>query len=126
MTDEQWERIEPLLPPQKPSRGRPGRPAKDHRTILNGMLWIDKTGAPWRDLPERYGPWQTVATRFYRWTKQGLWEKILAQVQQEADAAGQVQWSIHYVDSSVVRAHQHAAGAKRGAQKSPQTPKKKL
>lgn len=123
VTDEQWERIEPLLPAQKPSRGRP---AKDHRTILNGMLWIDKTGAPWRDLPERYGPWQTVATRFYRWTKQGLWEKILAQVQQDADVAGEIEWEIHFVDSSVVRAHQHAAGAKRGTQQSLQTPHMKL
>lgn len=122
VTDEQWERIEPLLPPQIPPRGRP---AKDHRTILNGMLWIDKTGAPWRDLPERYGPWQTVATRFYRWTKQGVWEKIMAQVQQDADAAGNVEWEIHFVDSSVVRAHQSAAGAKRGTQKSQQTPRRK-
>ena len=73
--------------------------------------WTDKTGIPWRDLPERYGPWQTVATRFYRWTKLGIWEKILAEVQKDADTRGQVQWTIHFVDSSSVRAHQHAAGA---------------
>jgi transposase len=78
---------------------------------------LDKTGVPWRDLPERYGPWQTVATRFYRWTKRGVWEKILAQVQKDADANGQVQWSIQFVDSSNVRAHQHAAGAKKGTHK---------
>lgn len=115
LTDEQWVRLEPLLPERKSGAGRA---AKDHRTILNGMLWIDKTGAPWRDLPERYGPWQTVSTRFYRWTKQGLWQKILAEIQKDADAVGEVQWSIHYIDSSVIRAHQHAAGAKRGTQKS--------
>lgn len=113
LTDEQWARLEPLLPVRKPR----GRPAKDHRTIINGMLWIDKTGAPWRDLPERYGPWQTVATRFYRWTKQGLWEKIMAEVQKDADANGQIEWEVHFVDSSVIRAHQHAAGAKGGTQK---------
>lgn len=113
LTDEQWARLQPLLPPQ---RLRIGRPAKDHRTIINGMLWINKTGAPWRDLPDRYGPWQTVATRFYRWTKSGLWDKILAEVQKEADANGQIEWEIHFVDSSVVRAHQHAAGAKGGTQ----------
>lgn len=105
--------MERLLPPQKAK----GRPAKDHRTIINGMLWINKTGAPWRDLPERYGPWQTVATRFYRWTKQGIWDKILAEVQQSADANGQIEWEVHFVDSSVIRAHQHAAGAKGGTQK---------
>lgn len=122
LTEEQWSHLEPLLPPQKPG---PGRPAKDHRTIINGILWIDKTGAPWRDLPERYGPWQTVATRFYRWTKQGLWQKILAQVQQDADAKGEVVWTIHYIDSSIVRAHQHSAGAKRGTHKSLQIQKMK-
>ncbi len=101
----------PLLPLQKQPTGRP---SKDHRTIINGMLWLDKSGVPWRDLPERYGPWQTVATRFYRWTKQGVWDKILAEVQKDADANGQVQWSIHYVDSSNMRAHRHAAGTKKG------------
>ena len=109
LTDEQWARLQPLLPPQKQ---RIGRPAKDHRTIVNGMIWIDKTGAPWRDIPERYGPWQTVATRFYRWTKQGIWAKIMAEVQKDADANGEIEWEIHFVDSSVIRAHQHAAGAR--------------
>lgn len=125
LTEEQWLRLEPLLPTQRGGPGRRGRPAKDHRTLINGMLWIDKTGAPWRDLPEQYGPWQTVATRFYRWTKRGVWQKILEQLQQDADARGEVQWSIHYIDSSVVRAHQHAAGAKRGTPKSPPIQKMK-
>src|ERR1044071_9641813 len=62
LTDQQWEQLRPLLPPQKPPTGRP---AADHRRILNGILWLLRTGAPWRDLPERYGPWQTVASRFY-------------------------------------------------------------
>jgi transposase len=61
LTDEQWERLQPLVPPQKP---RTGRPAQDHRRILSGILWIHRTAAPWRDLPSEYGPWQRVATRF--------------------------------------------------------------
>ena len=75
LTDDQWERLAPLLPPQRPSTGRP---AKDHRTIINGILWILKTGAPWRDLPERFGPRQTVYSRFRRWQQAGIWERILA------------------------------------------------
>lgn len=102
--------LAPLLPPQKPPTGRP---AHDHRIILNGILWLNRTGAPWRDLPERYGPWQTVACRFYRWQKAGVWIRILASLQHQADARGVVDWSQHYVDGSVLRAHQHAAGAQR-------------
>ena len=111
LTDAQWRRLRPLLPAQKPATGRPG---KDHRTVINGILWILRTGAPWRDLPERFGPWATVASRFYRWRKQGLWDRLLAEVQREADAIGQLEWEVHYVDGTNVRAHQHAAGAKRG------------
>ena len=111
LTDDQWRRLRPLLPAQKPRTGRPG---KDHRTVINGILWILRTGSPWRDLPERFGPWPTVASRFYRWRRQGLWDRLLAEVQREADATGQVDWEVHYVDGTSVRAHQHAAGAKRG------------
>jgi transposase len=110
LTDEQWARLAPLLPPQKPKRGRP---ARDHRQLVNAMLWIHATGAQWRDLPERYGPWQSVATRFYRWVAAGLWETILATLQQQGEGAGQLDWSAHFVDGSVIRAHQHAAGARR-------------
>src|SRR5258708_10631197 len=80
--------------------------------MVNGILWIDRTGAPWRDLPECYGKWSSVASRFYRWRKAGIWDKILATLQAQADAASQLNWEVHYVDGSVVRAHQHAAGAK--------------
>ena len=113
MTDEQWERLRPLLPPQRPATGRP---AHDHRRILNGIVFILRTGAPWRDLPERYGPWQTVASRFYRWRRAGVWERILAHLQQQADAEGRLDWSVHCIDATTVRAHQHAAGAKGGTQ----------
>src|SRR5262249_17196630 len=111
LTDEQWERLAPLLPPRY--TGRRGHPFHDHRRILNGMLWIAKTGAPWRDLPAQYGPWQTVATRFYRWQRSGLWLRILTEVQRQADMQGDVDWEQHYVDGTIVRAHQHAAGARR-------------
>jgi transposase len=68
-----WERRQPLLPPQTP---KIGRPAHAHRTILNGILWILRTGAPWRDLPERYGPWRTGASRFYRWQRAGVFPHL--------------------------------------------------
>lgn len=112
LTNQQWERLNPLLPAQKP---KVGRPSNDHRTILNGILWILRTGAPWRDLPERYGSWETVSGRFYRWRKSGLWSRMLQRLQQQADADGNLDWEVHYVDGSVIRAHQHAAGAKRGS-----------
>jgi len=111
MTERQWQQIKPLLPPQTPHTGRP---AIDHRLIINGILWILRTGAPWRDLPERYGAWSTVAGRFYHWRKINLWQEVLAALQAKADAEGKLNWDIHFVDGSVIRAHQHAAGAKRG------------
>ena len=111
---EQWERLKPLLPPQKPQTGKPN---KDHQTVINGILWILRTGAPWRDMPERYGPWQSVATRFYRWQKTGVWNQILSKLQAMADEKGELDWEIHYVDGTVIRAHQHAAGGKKGAKK---------
>src|SRR5829696_1163702 len=83
LTDEQWEPLEPHLPPRKPKRGRPNA---DHRRIINGMLWIDRTGSPWRDLPEKYGPWRTVASRFYRWQKGGVWDRVLKALQSQKDA----------------------------------------
>lgn len=109
LSDAEWERLAPLLPPH-----RTGRPRQDDRRILNAILWKLATGAPWRDLPERFGPWQTVYTRFWRWTHAGMWDQIFAAVQQQADAVGQIDWSIHFVDGTVIRAHQHAAGAKKG------------
>jgi transposase len=108
LSDAVWARLSPLLPPQRP---RTGRPARDHRTILNAILWVLRTGAPWRDLPERFGPWATVWSRFRRWTAAGVWARVLEVLQREADSAGALDWETHYVDGTVVRAHQHAAGA---------------
>jgi transposase len=103
--------LEPLLRPQKPQRGRPNA---DHRRIIYAILWIDRTGSPWRDLPEKYGPWRTVASRFYRWQKAEVWDQVLKALQSHKDAEGELDWEVHYLDSTIVRAHQHAAGAKGG------------
>ena len=108
LTDAAWRQIAPLLPPNN----RRGGQWQEHRRVINGILWKVRTGAPWRDLPERYGPWQTCYDRFVRWQRDGTWERILTQVQTKSDAVGEVIWEVS-VDSTVVRAHQHAAGARR-------------
>jgi transposase len=113
LTETEWTRLQPLLPPRKA-----GKPRQDDRRILNGILWKLATGAPWRDLPERCGPWQTVYTRFRRWTGAGVWDRLFAAVQRQADAVGELDWEVHFVDGTVVRAHQHAAGAKGGTPRS--------
>ena len=102
LTDEQWERIAQLLPPP---RGR-GRPYEgDHRSTIEGILWIARTGAPWRDLPERYGKWITVYQRFRRWTRRGVFDAVFASLACELDLG------IAMVDGTFVKVHQHAAGA---------------
>ena len=108
LNDAQWARLQPLLPPQKPHTGHPNL---DHRVMINGLLWVDRTGAPWRDRPDRYGQWSSVSSRFYRWRKAGIWQRILAALQQQADQHGDLNWAVHSVDGTVIRAHQHAAGA---------------
>lgn len=113
LTESAWARIEPLLPP----RFTAGRPWRDHRQVINGILWKIRTGAPWRDVPERYGPWKTCHERLRVWTADGTWERILAEAQVRDDAVGRIEWTVS-IDSSVSRAHQHAAGArKKGAAK---------
>ncbi|MFH9956058.1 IS5 family transposase [Streptomyces roseolus] len=108
LTDAAWARIEPLLPKHDGA----GRPWRDHRQVVNGVLWRLRTGAPWRDLPSRYGPWQTVYRRFAQWEKDGTWAKLLEEVQVRDDAVGAVEWTVS-IDSTVARAHQHAAGARK-------------
>jgi len=81
--------------------------------VINGIIWRIRTGSPWRDLPERYGPWQTCYKRFARWETDGTWARIQQAVQRDADAAGELDWQVQ-VDTTIVRAHQHAAGAARG------------
>jgi transposase len=109
LTDDQWAALEPLLPPQRPATGRPNN---DHRQVVEAMIWLSRTGSPWRDLPSEYGSWKTIASRFYRWRRDGIFVQLLAEVHRRADACGELDWLVHYVDGSVVRAHQHAAGAR--------------
>jgi transposase len=111
LTDAAWGRLRPLLPPQKP---RTGRPARDHREVLEAVLWVLRTGSPWRDLPAEFGPWHTAASRFYRWRDAGVLARVLGALQEAADRRGELDWLRQYADSTVVRAHQHAAGAKGG------------
>lgn len=110
VTEAGWKKIEPLLPKRTTRRGRPGW---SDRQMVNAMLYRAKTGTPWRDLPERYGNWKTVYSRWLRWRDAGVWQKIWEAVQAEGDEQGKVEWDLHFIDSTVVRAHQHAAGAKK-------------
>ena len=115
LTDAQWERLQPLLPPSRRGKGTTGgRPRTDDRQTLNGILWSLCTGAPWADLPARYGKRSTVSTRYYRWIEQGIWDRMYEVVKADADAAGALDWDVHHVDATVIRAHQHAAGATKG------------
>lgn len=111
LTDQQWERLRPLLPPER--SGRKGRPYRPHRDVLNGILWVKRTGAPWRDLPDRYPPFGTCHDRLIRWQRQGVWQRVWEALLGEADARGDLDWTHVSVDSTHVRAHQHAAGARR-------------
>ena len=106
ITDASWAAIAPLLPPD----ARRGQKWREHRAVLNAILWKLSTGTPWRDLPERYQPWQTPAARLLRWQRDGTWARVLRRVQQCSDAVATIDWEVS-VDSTVIRAHQHAAGA---------------
>ena len=110
LTDEQWARIEPMLP-DRFHHGKAGHPFNDHRPLVNGILWILHTGAPWRDLPERYGPWKTVSDRFYRWRKDGTLARIVTSLLDELDAKGLIDHDLWCIDGSNVRASRAAAGA---------------
>jgi transposase len=104
ISDDHWDRIKDFLPGQK---GDPGVTAKDNRLFVDAVWWIAKTGAPWRDLPERFGKWSSVWKRFDRWARKGIWDRIFRELRDP-----DLEWLI--LDSSVIRAHQHAAGAKKG------------
>lgn len=108
LSDAEWEFVRPLLP-----HAESGRKRLDDRMVLNGIVWKFRTGSAWRDVPERYGSWATLHTRFRRWAADGTFERMLRAAQAKADAAGAVDWMVS-VDSTIVRAHQHAAGARKG------------
>ncbi|MCZ0992209.1 IS5 family transposase [Streptomyces noursei] len=109
LSDAEWARLKLHLPRNV---GRGGR-WKCHRRVINGILFRLRTGIPWRDLPARFGKWQTAYDRHRRWSADGTWATILRAVQADADAQGRIDWSMASVDSTVCRAHQHAAGARR-------------
>ena len=111
LSEEQWQRLQPLLPPER--SGKKGPPYSPHRPVINGILWVLRTSAPWRDLPERYPPHGTCSDRLYRWQRRGIWQRLLQELQGQADAEGKVKWDGAAADSTTVRAHQHAAGARR-------------
>ena len=104
LTNGMWSKLEVLLPPE---RGRKSRPSKDNRLFLEGMLWKMRTGCPWRDLPGEFGPWNSIYTRFNRWCRQGVLDRVLTALQSDVD------WEWLMMDSSAVRAHQHAHGAQK-------------
>jgi transposase len=106
ITDPEWERIKPYIPEEQEARTR-GRPSKDSRTMLNGIFWILRSGAAWRDLPERYGPWQTVYKRFVKWSEAGIFEKIFKDLAADADMQD------ISIDSTCIKAHKSSAGAKK-------------
>jgi transposase len=117
LTDEQWAVIEPLLP-----QATTGRRLSSPRAMLNGMFWVLRSGAPWRDLPERFGPWQTVYHHFNSWRGRGVFNRMLEALQVRLDAEGHIDWDLWCVDGTMVRASRSAAGGgKKGGPQSPRT-----
>lgn len=110
LNDESWAVIEPLLVASKT-----GRPARNRREMVNGILWKLSIWVPWRDLSELYWPGKAVCERFRRWSADGTWDWLLAQVQQRSDAVGAADWTVVCIDTTTVHAHQHAAGPEKGA-----------
>lgn len=108
LRDDQWKRIEPLLPGRD---GHVGVTARDNRLFVEAVLYRYRAGIPWRDLPERFGDFRVVHTRFSRWSRSGVWERVFQALAQEADN------EYAMIDSTIVRAHQHSAGAKGGRRK---------
>lgn len=106
LTDDQWECIADLFPPP----ARTGRPRRDPRLVLDGILWILRTGSPWRDLPEEFGPWQTVWHHFDRWNSSGLWDKILKRLRASFVDVGAIDEQLWCADGTHVRAARCAAG----------------
>ena len=109
ISDAEWARIEPFMPC---SDGQRGRPFRDHRRVVEGIVYRYRVGSPWRDLPAEFGPWKTVWKRHRRFSGDGTWDKIFAALLSEADAAGEIDWTVS-VDSTVNRAHQHGTNIPR-------------
>ncbi|GGT05540.1 transposase [Planobispora rosea] len=125
LTDQQRAQISPLLP-EGGGQGGQWRDWRDHRQVLNGILWQARTAAPWRDVPERYGPWKTLHERLRRWSADDTWEAIFehvkASVQAEETGLDEAVYEVA-VDSTVTRAHPHAAGARKKGAAQPSAPR---
>jgi len=104
LRNEQWQRIEAMLPGKVTDRGRT---AADNRLFVEAVLWIARTGVPWRDLPPAFGPWNSVYVRFARWSRTGVWQRVFSELTKDSD------FQAAFLDSTIVRAHQHAAGARK-------------
>ena len=109
LTETQWQSLQPLLPADPEW----GHSYCDHRKVLNGILWRLRTGAPWRDVPARYGPWQTCHARLVNWSREGLWQEILTRLQAQAEEAGRIDWAGAALDAGHVRAQRSACGARK-------------
>ncbi|MFC4943787.1 IS5 family transposase [Pseudonocardia sp. GCM10023141] len=118
LTDAQWDVLEPLLPAMS-GRGRPPKWTK--RQLIDGVRWRTRAGTPWRDVPERYGSWQSIYGLFRQWQREDIWAQILAALHQLGDAMKMIGWDVS-VDSTIVRAHQHAAGARRHPERQVEPP----
>ena len=122
LTDEQWQAVEPLLPKRT---AKTGRKPKDPRQMLDGIVWVLRSGAPWRDVPERYGRWKTVYDYYRNWRDNGTFDRILSALQIRLDREGRIDWDLWCIDGSSVRAARAAAGAakkaSRSTRKSPKT-----
>jgi putative transposase len=110
LDDRKWSKLEAILAEERKAE-RGGRPPINDRNFIEAVLWIYRTGAPWRDLPDAFGPWNTVFNRFDRWAKRGKWQRLFQALRRDPDG----EW--HSIDSTINRAHQHAAGGKGGAQR---------
>jgi transposase len=110
LTDEQYALIAPELPTND---GKTGHPWHPHRPLINGIFWRLHTGAPWPDIPERYGNWKTIYDRYTTWRRDGTWDRILKALQAKLDAQGNIDWEQWSLDSTIVRAHRVAAGARK-------------
>lgn len=108
VSEEEWAILDSVIPK---STAKTGRPARDRREMLNGLLWILSTGAQWRDLPERFGPWGTVYSTFRTWRKAGVYDAILDALHVRLDQAGKIDWDLWCIDGTSVRGSRSAAGA---------------
>jgi transposase len=107
LSDEQWQQIEGMLP----KNGQRGGQWKDHRLMIDAILWALSDGGRWRNIPQGFGPWQSVYDRFRSWTRRGLWDRILRHLQARRMNSGEIDWQLFAIDGTIIRAHQSAAGA---------------